>query len=502
MAGSALDNNENLALYLSKAYSAVGVVLTPFENTESSGTIRNLGVNVTSTHRQGLQGFCTQGLWCKEEALRTRESLLRWKKKFIMKDITVHSLVSAGITRLISTDNTDEKQLLRDIMAGRKEACITKSELERVSKNDVGIFALSYRHQGPKGANITPLLWTNALAAARAVSLCAGFQSFCLWVDSVSSISKGDPNNLDYVDWFTVGIPPYLLLPTIILASEHDRVRRMWLRLEEKLANFGQCSVYALCNNNNVVRLEPGAMEDRSAQDCLWCLCQSVVRGEYNNLEVTYRKDCLNLFEWAMQYEKNQTYLKGLQEVFKHNNSDSSRLELPIEKGCHILFKSETNLGLLISLRGRAGILELLTETNQLSSFTEDWKLVQKEFDSVKGMLVTTKNRKKIRMVQFSSPESQAYIQRKRWRSYAFSSLLVLEVVSSGWFHRCRHSIGRILISGSNMDNLDIFACNNLNGYALDNLPGATRKLLGVDRTTVHSEERMNGANLLSFINS
>lgn len=81
----------------------------------------------------------------------------------------------------------------------------------------------------------------------------------------------------------------YLLLPTVIMAWQVDREERMWLRLEDKLSVYGPRCMYALKHNDRVVRLEPGYCRPEDSEMALWCLSQSVVRGEYKGLQMTFK---------------------------------------------------------------------------------------------------------------------------------------------------------------------------------------------------------------------
>lgn len=318
--------------------------------------------------------------------------------------------------RLIPTGSDASPVLLNQIMQGDPTARITADELVRVTDGSVGLFALSYRHQGPKGYNIPPQLWSDVIFVANAIASCATFKHYALWIDTVSAAAKKSSGEVaDYIDWFTIGVAPYILLPTILVADEAERVTRMWLRLEEKLSHYGACGVFAMRVRERVVKLEPGHRETRTQDERLWCLCHSVLRGEYNGLETTYKEDFVSLLRWAIEFEKNATDFRGLHLIF--GCSEGFRGELPIETGCYILQKPITGLEWCGGAEAAGGFMEYVRLSGDLLLLHRRKSELQMLHKDQSMLVLQLKHRRALGIVQFRNQSTSECLTDQRWRS-------------------------------------------------------------------------------------
>ncbi|CDF34169.1 unnamed protein product [Chondrus crispus] len=323
------------------------------------------GVHVTTSHRQGFTHYCTARLWSNEEALYSRAALQRWCGDLHLPHLATNTVVAQGLTRPMATavPPATAGGLLPRILSGDAGARITAAELKRVEREAIGVFSLSYRHEGPKGRNISARLWTDVVTVASAVAASAGFRAYSLWIDCVSAAAaQRDVPAADYIDWFSVGVAPYLLLPALLVATGRDYRSRTWLRMEEKLSQYGVFCVYALRSAGAIVRLEPGPTELRGPYERIWCLCQSVVRGEYNGLAASYREDYLNLLEWATEFDQRPLNFRGLQRVFGELGPTAFRDTLPIETGSYVVLPLLPRMPWLHGAEAFAGRVEYVAE--------------------------------------------------------------------------------------------------------------------------------------------
>ncbi len=328
------------------------------------------------------------------------------------------------------------------------------------------------------------------------MAACAGFRAYALWIDCVSAAAKSDAPAVstasgDYIDWFTVGVAPYLLLPTIVMATGRDRHSRMWLRMEEKLGQYGEYSVYALrSSSGDIVRLEPGAAEIRAPYERIWCLCQSVVRGEYNNLETTFREDYLNLLEWAAEFDRGQVNFRGLQRVFDEGSGKPFRGRLPIETGCYVVLPVIPRTPWLHGAEMLAGRVEHLVASNDLGALKSLRDDARRLNAGAKLFWLTMRNGRQLVLHDVGLRDAARHILDRRWRSYATSMLLVVELRGGGWWNRVL-TVRRTVLVGVQIDGWNAEQWNFEDKYSLEVIPEPVRRLVGVANTTVGSVTRI-----------